>query len=69
MMAKITMDQVAGMNFHYKHYPLEYFLNSMVRYECKNIELWGASPHFYVNDLSLHEIRNIKKRLIEEIYP
>jgi fructoselysine 3-epimerase len=63
MMAKITMDQVAGMNFHYKHYPLEYFLDAMVRYECKNIELWGASPHFYVDDLSLHEIRNIKKEI------
>ncbi|MFS0774701.1 TIM barrel protein [Neobacillus sp. 3P2-tot-E-2] len=62
-MAKITMDQVAGMNFHYKHYPFEYFLDAMVRYECKNIELWGAAPHFYVNDLSLHEIRNVKKEI------
>lgn len=62
-MAKITMDHVAGMNFHYKHYPLEYFLDAMARYECKNIELWGAAPHFYVDDLSLHEIRNVKKEI------
>lgn len=62
-MAKITMDYVAGMNFHYKHYPLEYFLDAMARYECKNIELWGAAPHFYIDDLSLHEIRNVKKEI------
>jgi protein FrlC len=62
-MSKITRDQVTGMNFHYKHYPLEYFLDSMVRYEFKNIELWGASPHFYVDDMSLQDIRKVKKEI------
>ncbi|WP_160724175.1 sugar phosphate isomerase/epimerase family protein [Bacillus sp. USDA818B3_A] len=62
-MSKITRGQITGMNFHYKHYPLEYFLDAMVRYECKNIELWGASPHFYVDELTLHEMKNIKREI------
>jgi protein FrlC len=62
-MVKITRDQIVGMNFHYKHYPLEYFLDSMVRYGFKNIELWGASPHFYVNDMSVHEMEKVKKEI------
>ncbi|WP_223594867.1 sugar phosphate isomerase/epimerase family protein [Neobacillus bataviensis] len=62
-MVKITRDQITGMNFHYKHYPLEYFLDAMVRYEFKNIELWGASPHFYVEEMSIQDIRNVKKEI------
>ncbi|MDN3018063.1 TIM barrel protein [Paenibacillus sp. BSR1-1] len=62
-MVKITRDQITGMNFHYKHYPLEYFFDAMVRYEFKNIELWGASPHFYVEEMSIQDIRNVKKEI------
>ncbi|MCM2535741.1 TIM barrel protein [Neobacillus pocheonensis] len=62
-MSKITRDQLTGMNFHYKHYPLEYFLDAMVRYEFKNIELWGASPHFYVDDMSIQEMKQVKKEI------
>ncbi|MCM3764018.1 sugar phosphate isomerase/epimerase [Neobacillus niacini] len=62
-MAKLRRDQITGMNFHYKHYPFEYFLDSMVRYEFKNIEVWGASPHFYVEDMGLQEIRRVKKEI------
>lgn len=51
------------MNFHYKHYPFEYFLDAMVRYDFQNIEIWGASPHLYVDDMTLQEIRNIKKEI------
>ncbi|KKI90869.1 hypothetical protein WQ54_18245 [Bacillus sp. SA1-12] len=62
-MGKLSRSKVTGMNFHYKHYPFRYFLDSMVRYEIKNIEIWGASPHFYVENMSLHEIREVKKEI------
>ncbi|AST91056.1 hypothetical protein BC6307_07065 [Sutcliffiella cohnii] len=55
--------QITGMNFHYLHYPLEYFLDAMVTYEFEKIELWGASPHLYVEDLNLREVRQIKKEI------
>ncbi|MBO1514200.1 sugar phosphate isomerase/epimerase family protein [Metabacillus bambusae] len=62
-MAKISRNQLTGMNFHYKHYPFEYFLDAMVRYELNNIEVWGASPHFHVENMSVQEIRNVKKEI------
>lgn len=62
-MGKIARSQIAGMNFHYKHYSFAYFLDSMVRYGFTRIELWGASPHFYVDDITLPEIRGIKREI------
>lgn len=60
-MSKIKRSQITGMNFHYLHYPLNYFLDAMVKYEFEQIELWGAAPHLYVEDISLADIRSIKK--------
>jgi protein FrlC len=48
------------MNFHYKHYPLAYFLDAMVRFGFETIELWGASPHFYVNEITAAETKAIR---------
>lgn len=62
-MFKISRSQLTGMNFHYKHYPFEYFLDAMVRYELNNIEVWGASPHFYVEDMSISDIRKAKREI------
>lgn len=62
-MAAIKRSQITGMNFHYLHYPLEYFLESMVRFQFEQIELWGAAPHFYVEDLSLSDIRSIRRKI------
>lgn len=62
-MATIKRAQITGMNFHYLHYPLTYFLESMARFQFEQIELWGAAPHFYVEDLSLTEIRGIRRQI------
>lgn len=62
-MKKVNRKQITGMNFHYLHYPLPYFLDSMVKYEFEQIELWGAAPHVYVEDLSYQDIRRIKKEI------
>lgn len=62
-MARLMRNQLTGMNFHYKHYPFESFLDDMVRYELNHIEVWGASPHFYVDEMSVHEIRKVKKEI------
>lgn len=62
-MAAIKRSQITGMNFHYLHYPLTYFLDSMVRYQFEHIELWGAAPHCYVEDLSSGDLKQIRREL------
>ena len=41
----------AIMNCHYVRYPIEYFLDSAKRFGITNIELFGALPHFYIEDV------------------
>lgn len=60
---KLSRAQITGMNFHYKHYSFPYFLDAMMRYGFQNIELWGASPHFYVDELSSSDIRGIRREI------
>lgn len=62
-MKNITIDKAAGMNIHYLHYPLDYFLDSMNRMQIKNIELWGGSPHYYIEDLTISGTKSIKKKI------
>jgi len=57
---KISRKQITGMNFHYLHYPFQYFLDAMVKFEFQQIEVWGAAPHLYIEDLSLQDIRLIR---------
>ena len=57
---------IAGMNFHYAHYPFDYFLESMKSLGIEKIEIWGASPHLYVNDLQMTQINVIKKKIKEQ---
>lgn len=62
-MSKLLLSRFAGMNIHYRHFPFDYFLNSMVNLGISNIELWAASPHFYINDLTPTLIRKFKKQI------
>ena len=41
----------AIMNCHYVRYPFEYFLDSVKNFGFSNIELFGALPHFYIDDI------------------
>jgi fructoselysine 3-epimerase len=54
---------ITGMNLHYLNYSLDYFLNSMVKYEIPNIELWGGFPHLYSEDVSLADTARIRKEI------
>ena len=48
-MKKMTIDRVAGMNLHYKYYPMETFLRDMKLLDVTAIEIWGAAPHFHLD--------------------
>lgn len=52
--------EICAMNFHYSRYPIEVFLDDVVRLDIKTIELWGAAPHFYIGDNGFSEIKALK---------
>lgn len=67
IMSNITMDQVAVMSVQYFHYTLDYYLNSMHRCGVKNLDLWGASPHYcrldyLTSSAAERKLREIRKR-------
>jgi fructoselysine 3-epimerase len=55
--------QIAGMNVHYYYYPFEYFLDVQRKLGCSNIELWGGTPHIWVNHLSYNDCNKIKREI------
>jgi fructoselysine 3-epimerase len=62
-MNKLHRLQFAGMNEHFRRYSLDVFLDSMVRLGIENIELWAASPHLYMEDVTYAEVGRIRKEI------
>ncbi|MDI4650133.1 sugar phosphate isomerase/epimerase family protein [Cohnella hashimotonis] len=59
-MTHLAMSQIAGMNEHYRLYPLDFFLDDMVRLELEAIELWAGAPHLYIEDATAADLRRIR---------
>lgn len=45
-MTKLKKEQLAIGNYHYTAWSFDYFINSVKGLGLKNIEIWGAKPHF-----------------------
>ena len=60
-MGTISKSQVAIGNYHYVAYSFDYFLNSVKSIGAENIELWGAKPHFCVDDQNRESVREFRK--------
>ena len=59
----ITKDQLAIMNIQYKYHPFRKFLDDAVKYQIKKIEVWGAAPHFHLEDLTYLEIKQVRAEI------
>lgn len=59
----INRDQIAVMNIQYKYFPLTRFLDDAVKNDVKNIELWGAEPHFHLEDMTYQEISAVRREI------
>lgn len=69
-MNKIRWNQIAVGNYTYPLYSFEYFLDSMVRFNIKNIEVWAAGPHLYLDDVNSRIIKQIDKEIrLRELVP
>ncbi|MED4057252.1 TIM barrel protein (plasmid) [Niallia taxi] len=62
-MRKLDLSQLAGMNEHFRRHSFEFFLDSMVRLGLKNIELWAASPHLYMEAVTFSEVKKIRTEI------
>lgn len=62
-MRQISRDQIAVMNIQYKYFPLTRFLDDAVENGVKNIELWGAAPHFHMEDMTWREIAGVRHEI------
>ena len=62
-MYKVSSKQIAVMNIQYKYFPLTKFLNDAVKNGVKNIELWGAAPHFHMEDMTYREILIVRREI------
>ena len=61
-MPTIQRKQVAGMNFHYRNYSLEYFLDLQQELGFESIELWGGAPHIWLDSMTLSNGKKICKK-------
>ena len=62
-MGALCMEQLCGMNLHYQHHSLEYFLDRQVELGLKNVELWGGSPHLYIDDASPERVHTVQNAI------
>ncbi len=62
-MNNMKRDQIAVMNIQYKYFPLQLFLDDAVRNGVKNIELWGAAPHFHLEDMTYREVAAVRREI------
>ncbi len=59
-MKKLSRSQLAAMNIQYRYYPLTVFFDDAEKYGFRNVELWGAAPHIYPEDMTYHDIMAVR---------
>lgn len=62
-MIAIKKSQVSVMNIQYGYYPLEKFLDDAVQAGVENVELWGAAPHFHLEDMTYRDVRAVRNQI------
>lgn len=62
-MQKLKKEQLAIGNYHYTNWPFEHFLKSVQELGLRNIEIWGAKPHFLVDIQSPDYLRTTAKKI------
>ncbi len=65
-MGTIQQSQIAIGNYHYVSWSFEYFLDSVKKIGVENIELWGAKPHFCVDDQNRESVGEFRKQIEEK---
>ncbi len=64
-MITISKSQISVMNIQYGYYPLEKFLDDAARAGVEHVELWGAAPHFHLEDMTYTDVCRVRKQIEE----
>lgn len=64
-MITISKSQVSLMNIQYGYYPLAKFLDDAARVGVEHVELWGAAPHFHLEDMTYTDVCRVRKQIEE----
>lgn len=61
----LTPDQLCATNFSYLRCTLDRWLDDMAELGVEHVELWGVSPHLYVDDTTPQQVEQIRRKLEE----
>lgn len=64
-MQKLKKEQIAIGNYHYTNWSFDHFLHSVQKLGLKNIEVWGAKPHFLVGIQSQTYLQDTAKKIAD----
>lgn len=56
-------EQISAMNIQYQYFPFTQFLEDTLQCGICNIELWGAAPHCYPEDMTAQDIRRLRREI------
>ena len=62
---KISKSRLAAMNYYYRNYSFEYFLDSVSQNGLTQIELWTSPQHFWIEDTGYQNVSQIKKNVAD----
>lgn len=63
MKPTIHLDQIAAMNWHYRQYSFDYFLDAVERIGYSSVAVWAGPPHFHIDCESYQSVRELKHKL------
>lgn len=63
MKPTIKREQIAAMNWHYRRYSLDYFLDCVERAGYTSVALWAGPPHFHIDCRGTDDVRLLRRKL------
>ena len=54
--------RIAGMNYYYRYYPIEYFYESLNKNGITQLELWTCTQHFDINQFTYQDTKRFLKK-------
>lgn len=55
--------QIAWSNYHYRYHPFPLFVENAKKLGLETVEIWGGSPHFYLDDTAAEGFREERSML------